>query len=66
MPVPAMHGTHCAGVGCEHDELAGSGFEPLAAGARSTARHRAATSGRRVRPHLATVPVSAGTAAHSA
>ncbi len=47
--VPAVNGTHCAGVGCEHDELAASGLEPAAPGARTTGRHRAASSGRRVR-----------------
>ncbi len=47
--VPVVHGTHCAGIGCEHDELAESGLEPAAPGARTTARHRGASSGRRVR-----------------
>jgi hypothetical protein len=42
-------GTHCAGIGCEHDELAESGLEPLAPHARTSARHRRATRGRRVR-----------------
>jgi hypothetical protein len=64
--MPVVRGTHCAGVGCEHDELAGSGFEPVAPGARTTARHRLAASGRRVRLQLATAPVSARPAAHSA
>jgi hypothetical protein len=45
----ALLGTHCAGVGCEHDELAGSGLEPVAPHARTSARHRRAASGRRVR-----------------
>ncbi len=47
--VPMVHGTHCAGIGCEHDELAESGFEPRAPGARTTARHRGSSTGRRVR-----------------
>ena len=47
--VPLVHGTHCAGIGCEHDELAGSGLEALAPSARTTARHRRSSSGRRVR-----------------
>lgn len=42
-------GTHCAGVGCEHDELADSGLEPPAPHARMSARHRRAASGRRAR-----------------
>jgi len=66
MPVPIVHGTHCAGIGCEHDELAGSGLEPLAPGARATARHRGASSGRRVRLRLAAVAESPRPAAHSA
>ena len=47
--VPPLHGSHCAGIGCEHDELAGSGLEPPAPSARATARHRAAVTGRRAR-----------------
>ncbi len=47
--VPPLHGSHCAGIGCEHDELAGSGLEPVAPHARTAARHRGASSGRRVR-----------------
>ena len=47
--VPLVHGTHCAGIGCEHDELAGSGLEPVAPTARATARHRRSSTGRRVR-----------------
>ena len=47
--VPLLQGSHCAGIGCEHDELAGSGLEPVAPSARTKARHRAAASGRRVR-----------------
>jgi hypothetical protein len=47
--VPMVHGTHCAGIGCEHDELAGSGLEAVAPNARTTARHRRSSSGRRVR-----------------
>jgi hypothetical protein len=66
VPVPVVHGTHCAGVGCEHDELAGSGFEPVAPSARTTARHRRASSGRRARLQLAAVPASPRPAAHSA
>jgi hypothetical protein len=66
VPVPVVRGTHCAGIGCEHDELAGSGLEPVAPGVRTTARHREASSGRRVRLQLAAVPVSSRTAAHSA
>ena len=46
---PMVHGTHCAGIGCEHDELAGSGLEPVAPGARTTGRHRGSARGRRVR-----------------
>jgi len=65
-PMPAVPGTHCAGVGCEHDELAGSGFEPLAPGARSTARHRGGRSGRRARAQLVGVPASTRLPAHSA
>lgn len=49
LEIPLLHGSHCAGIGCEHDELAGSGVEPLAPNARTSARHRAAASGRRVR-----------------
>ena len=64
-PVPLVQGTHCAGIGCEHDELAGSGLEPVAPGARTTARHRRALRGRRVRLQLASVPVGRA-AAHSA
>jgi len=64
--VPIVHGTHCAGIGCEHDELAGSGLEPLAPRARTTARHRGASSGRRARLQLAAVPASPRVAAHSA
>jgi len=45
----ALLGTHCAGVGCEHDELAESGAERPAPHARTSARHRRAASGRRVR-----------------
>lgn len=45
----ALMGTHCAGVGCEHDELAESGLEPVAPHARTSARHRRSASGRRVR-----------------
>lgn len=41
-------GTHCAGIGCEHDELAESGFEPPAPQARVGARHRRGPNGRRV------------------
>ena len=47
--VPVVNGTHCAGIGCAHDELAASGLEPAGAGARTTARHRRSSSGRRVR-----------------
>jgi hypothetical protein len=65
-PLPVVHGTHCAGVGCEHDELAGSGFEPLAPTARSTARHRSGRSGRRARVQLASAPASSRSAAHRA
>jgi hypothetical protein len=65
-PIPVVHGTHCAGIGCEHDELAGSGFEPLAPAARSTGRHRGGRSGRRARVQLAGQSVSSRPAAHSA
>ena len=47
--VPVVNGTHCAGIGCAHDELAAAGLEPVAPGARATARHRRSSSGRRVR-----------------
>ena len=47
--VPLINGTHCAGIGCEHDELAGSGLEAVAPSARTTARHRRSSTGRRVR-----------------
>jgi hypothetical protein len=63
---PLVHGTHCAGIGCEHDELALSGLEPTAPRARTTARHRGAASGRRVRVRLTDIPDSPRTAAHSA
>lgn len=63
---PLVSGTHCAGVGCEHDELARSGLEPAAPGARPTARHRGATSGRRVRVELRDIPESPRPPAHSA
>lgn len=65
-PVPVVHGTHCAGIGCEHDELAGSGLEPVAPRARATARHRRASRGRRARLQLAAEPVTPRAAAHSA
>ena len=64
-PVPSLHGTHCAGIGCERDELAGSGLEAVAPGARTTARHRLASRGRRARLQLTPVPL-ARAAAHSA
>ena len=47
--VPLINGTHCAGIGCEHDELAWSGLEAVAPRARTTARHRRSSTGRRVR-----------------
>ena len=47
--VPVVNGTHCAGIGCAHDELVASGLEPVAPGARTIARHRRSSSGRRVR-----------------
>jgi hypothetical protein len=64
-PLPLLHGTHCAGIGCEHDELAESGFEPVAPRARSSARHRGAASGRRVRLQ-SVIPATPRGAAHSA
>jgi len=66
VPIPVVPGTHCAGIGCEHDELLGSGVEPAAPLARTTARHRRSVNGRRAHLRLATAPVSPRAAAHSA